>query len=269
VLLLFGALYVLVCIGCATFQRRMIYFPPRVSPEAANETAQSDNLEPWRSNSGQPIGWKRLWPTQPAQGCALVLHGNACGAFQCAHYADLIQQAAAFDVFLLEYPGYAGRPGKPSEAALEQAAAEALEMLGTNLPVYCVGESLGTGVAAYLAGHFPDRIAGLVLLAPYTRLADVGQAHIRVFPVSWILSDKFPAEDFLRKFRGPVAVLLGGQDGVIPEKIGRRLYEDYAGPKRLWEFPEATHDALMFQSPEVWKQIFTFWGRHRIASLGE
>jgi len=38
---------------------------------------------------------------------------------------------------------------------------------------YLVGESLGTGVAAYLAGTHPDQVVGVVLfLRPYNRLAD-------------------------------------------------------------------------------------------------
>ena len=159
-LLFSSALYLLACVGCASFQRQLIYFPPRLTSEQAYEFATSERLELWKSPSGKSLGWKRLSPTQPAQGQALILHGNACGAFQCAHYADAIQQAASFDVFILEYPGYGDRPGSPSEAALQKSAAEALGLLGTNAPVYCVGESLGTGVAAYLAGHYPERSPG-------------------------------------------------------------------------------------------------------------
>lgn len=131
------------------------------------------------------------------------------------------------------------------------------ESLG-GLP-YLVGESLGTGVAAFLAGHDPDKVAGIALLAPYNSLVDVAQAHIRILPARWLLCDRFRAEENLRSFQGQLAVLVGGKDTVVPKKFGVRLYESYAGPKRLWEFPAATHDSLMFQPPEVWKEIITFW----------
>jgi pimeloyl-ACP methyl ester carboxylesterase len=162
-------------------------------------------------------------------------------------------------VFILEFPGYADRPGKPTERSLEASAVEGLEALAANTPTYLVGESLGTGVAAYLAGRYPDRISGVALLAPYNRLVDLAQAHMPILPVTLLLVDRFPAQDYLRSYHGPVASLVAGKDQVIPERFGRRLHEGYAGPKRLWEFPEGDHGTVMLQPPRVWKEIIDFW----------
>jgi pimeloyl-ACP methyl ester carboxylesterase len=256
--LICGTVYLLAGIGCASCQRKLMYFPPILTTEKEDELGRSQGLERWNSSSGKPLGWKRVSPVQPARGQVLITHGNACCAVQCPHYADVIQHAAAFDVFIVEYPGYGDREGSPSLATLEESAKEAFQLLPTNSPVYLVGESLGTGVAAYLAGCFP-RVAGLALLAPYNNLTDVAQAHIRIFPVRWMLCDRFPAEDYLRDYRGPLAVVVGGRDTVVPQKFGRRLYDGYAGRKRLWEFPNSDHDQLMFQPVEVWREIVGFW----------
>ena len=121
-----------------------------------------------------------------------------------------------------------------------------------------MGESLGTGVAAYLAGTHPDKVAGVVLLGAYNRLTDVAQAHMPLLPVHLLLVDRFPSEDYLRNYHGPVGVLVAGQDQVVPEKFGRRLYDGYAGPKRLWEFPFGDHGTVMVQPPKVWEQIILF-----------
>src|SRR5213593_4083782 len=82
VLLLCASVYVLAGVGCASFQHRMIYFPAVLTPEQVDGFARAERLERWRSASGESIGWKRLSPTQPAQGRVLVLHGNASCAFQ-------------------------------------------------------------------------------------------------------------------------------------------------------------------------------------------
>ena len=74
-----------------------------------------------------------------------------------------------------------------------------------------------------------------------------------------LLCDRFPAEDDLRNYHGPVAMLVGSKDTVVPAKFGHRLYDAYAGPKRLWQFPNSTHDTLMVQSPQTWKEIIAFW----------
>ena len=95
---------------------------------------------------------------------------------------------------ILEYPGYVDRPGLPSQTSFFRAADEAIQLLATNGPVYLVGESLGSGVAAYLAGTHPDKVAGVVLFAPYTRLTDVVQHHVRILPVRWLLTEPFPSE---------------------------------------------------------------------------
>ena len=259
-LLLAAGLYILFCLGCASFQRRMIYFPTACTSEKVEALALSEKLERWRTFEGKPLGWKRPSSIQPAQGQVLVMHGNACCAFECSHYADVIQEAAPFDVFLVEYPGYADCPGNPSEEALERAASEGFEALAKSMPIYLVGESLGTGVAAFLAGHYPEQIGGIVLFAPYNRLADVAQAHVRILPVRLFLRDRFPAQDYLRNYHGPLAVLVGGQDTVVPERFGRLLCDGYNnGPKRLWHFPEASHDMLMARSKKTWQQIVEFW----------
>jgi hypothetical protein len=254
-----GAFCLAVCVGCAGWQRRLIYYPPVFTTQQVDELARAAKMERWRNAAGQGVGLKRLSPTQPAAGRVLMTYGNGSCATACARYADVIQKAAALDVFILEYPGYADRPGKPNEKSLFRAADEGLGLLATNGPLYLVGESLGTGVAAYLAGAYPDKVAGVVLFAPYNRLADVAQYHVRWLPANWLLVDRFESEDHLRGYHGPVAMLVGGRDNVVPEKFGRRLYEGYAGPKRLWEFPEANHGTVTERSADDWREIIDFW----------
>jgi len=258
-LLICVALYLAACLGCASWQRRLIYFPSVFTTQQVDDLARAAKLERWRNPAGQAVGMKRLSPTQPAEGRVLLVYGNGSCATGCARYADVIQKAAAFDVFILEYPGYADRPGEPSQDSLFRAADEGLRLLGTNGPVYLVGESLGTGVAAYLAGTYPGKVAGVVLFAPYNRLADVAQYHVRILPVDWLLVERFPSEDYLRQYHGPVGVFVGGKDNVVPEKFGRRLYEGYAGPKRIWKFPGANHGTVTERTPGDWKEIVAFW----------
>ena len=251
-------LYVLLCTACASFQRRLIYFPPKYGSDQVDAFARSSGLERWRDSAGRAIGMWRPSAQRPAEGRILIVYGNGSCATACAHYADVIQRVAPFDVYILEYPGYADRPGSPSERNLFHAAGEAFQMLAASGPVYVVGESLGTGVAAYLAGSYPDRVAGIALLGAYNRLTDVAQVHMPFLPVHLLLVDRFPSEDYLRHFRGPVAVLVAGRDRVVPEKFGRRLYDKYDGPKRLWDFPLDDHDTLMMRSPAVWDQVIQF-----------
>src|SRR5262249_45823678 len=123
------AVVVLAMVGCASWQRKMIYFPPIFDSAKTDELGAAAKLEHWKKPTGQTIGWKRPSPLSPSQAQVLVLHGNAGCAVWSAHYADVLQQVATLDVFIVEYPGYADRPGKPTERTLEAAADEALNHL--------------------------------------------------------------------------------------------------------------------------------------------
>ena len=221
--------------------------------------AQAARLERWTNSAGQFIGLKRSAPTQPATGKVLILYGNGSTATGCEHYVNDIQNAAAFDVFILEYPGYEDRPGPPSQSSLFRAADEAFRALPAGRPVYLVGESLGSGVAAYLAGTYSNKIAGAVLISPFNDLTDVARNQYPLLPVRLILVDRFPSDKFLRDYHGKIGITVDDLDTVVPKQLGLRLYNDYAGPKRLWEFAGGGHCGVGTNPPEFWRQASAFW----------
>ena len=257
--------YIGMCSVVAIYQRTLLYHPPVYNSTQVDFMAKSARLERWRNSAGEPVGMKRMSPKQPSAGQVLVVYGNSGSAVSAGHYATDIQRFSAFDVFILECPGYEDRPGKPTEQSLFRAADEALQLLGTNKPVFVLGESLGTGVASYLAGTYPDRVAGVVLIAPYNRLTDAAQFHYPALPVWLLLLDRFPSEDYLQHYHGPVGILVGGRDQVVPERLGRRLYDGYTGPKHLWEFPEDGHGDLFNRLPDIWSQLMELWQTQKTA----
>lgn len=251
--------YMTVCVGCASWQRSMIFVPHHFTPDQVDASAKKAGLERWRNAAGEAIGMKRLSPAQPAAGRILIVYGNASWTAGCAHYVNDIQKVAPYDVYLVEYPGYADRPGNPSQSSVFRAAAEAFELLETNQPVYILGESLGTGVASYLAGTYTNKVAGLMLLSPYNRLTGVAQYRMPFLPAWLLLVDRFPSEDYLRNYHGPVGIMVDGQDHVVPEKFGMRLYDHYAGPKQLWNFPDGRHIEIGESHGQFWREVFDFW----------
>lgn len=259
-LLVVAGIYLLICTGCAVLQRRLIYYPTVIPREQVDQMAAEAGLERWTDPTGQFIGMKRLSPKQPAEGSILVLYGNggtATGAG--SHYANDLQNAGAFDVFILEYPGYEDRPGSPSQKSLFDAADEAFHLLSPDRPIYLVGESLGSGVASYLAGTYPDKIAGVILISPFNSLPDVAQYHYPLLPVRWLLVDRFPSEEYLQKYRGKLGVTVDGQDMVVPKKFSLQLFNGYTGPKKLWEVPEGGHIQIPEPPQLFWREVVDFW----------
>jgi pimeloyl-ACP methyl ester carboxylesterase len=260
------AFYLILCGAMAVFQRSFIYYPSVYSSQQVEQLAQAANLQRWTNSAGQFIGFKRSSPEQPTRGIILLTYGNGSTATGSSHYADDIQSVAPFDIFILEYPGYEDRAGKPTEKNLFAAAAEAVQILPTNNPIYLVGESLGSGVASYLAGTFPDKIKGVILISPFNSVTAVAQQRYLFLPVKWLLTDRFPSENYLRNYHGKLGITVDGKDWVVPEKFGRRLYDEYNGPKKLWEFPDDGHCQIGEQQSVFWKDAVAFWKSNSISS---
>ncbi len=263
------------------FQRRMIYYPSRFAEsEVLTETADV-GLQPWRNSKGELIGWVAHHPKPPANSRIIVLHGNANHAHWCDYYVSAFQsslQPHRWDVYLLEYPGYASRPGTPSETTLVNAALEALDDLKAgdklkSIPpprTYFLGESIGAAVASQVAAQRPDSVAGMFFIAPFNNLADLGAAHMPILPVRWLLKDRYASDEALQKLAGPreghtptglppIAFLMGGRDEVIPNRFTQKLYDNYHGPKKLWLQPLATHNTFNFDpTAPFWKEVTEF-----------
>jgi pimeloyl-ACP methyl ester carboxylesterase len=255
-------LYVLLCLAGCAWQRRLIYFPTKLDARVADEMAAKGGFQPWRNKGGEIIGWRLPANASPAAH-VLIVHGNADCALNRDYLAKPIHQAASCDVYVLEYPGYGARPGSPSMKSFLAAGEEGVEALPKDSSIYVVSESLGTGVAAHLAKVYGDRIAGLMLFAPYNNLASVGQRQMPYLPVWLILRELFNPAAWLADYRGPVSIMIAGADEVIPPDLGRKLYDGYAGPKHLQVVAGARHNDIAEQPPEWWKEVFSFWQQNR------
>ena len=102
--------------------------------------------------------------------------------------------------------------------------------------------SLGSGPAVALAAR--QRVARLILEAPYTSIADVAAAAFPFAPVRWFLRDQFHADQWIAGVTSPVLIMHGGRDRTIPIRFGERLYELARDPKQMVRFPEGGHDDL-------------------------
>src|SRR5262245_10333679 len=140
-LIILSGLCIMLSAGCNSIQRKFLFYPTH-SPDGKG-------LAAWKVQD-RVIGWAKEVPSP--ENIWLMLHGNAGQA------SDRVYALPAFSerdsVFILEYPGYGVRQGKPSKSAFDSAAAGAYKLLRQkfpNRPVCVVGESIGSGPACTLA----------------------------------------------------------------------------------------------------------------------
>jgi pimeloyl-ACP methyl ester carboxylesterase len=239
-------------------QRKLIYFPATAPARQLVALAERLGLDPWEID-GEIIAWRT--PTdRHTRKRLLVFHGNAGFALDRSYFLGLPPDSNSWQVILAEYPGYGSRSSRePSERSFQDTAKTLLDHLRaeSDHPVFAVGESIGTGVATWLAGTHHGGIAGLVLITPMPSLADVASHHYPWLPVQSFLRDRYDAVAALREYHGPVAFVLAEDDQIVPPALGIKLYETYSGPKRLWIQEGADHNTLDYD-PGRWAEVFAF-----------
>lgn len=253
----FFASYVGLLLLLAVGQRTLIYLPSRAPANELLAIASAEGLAPWRNAAGEIIGWHRPRPvsTERAANRVIVFHGNAGYALNRTHFIEGLEgleEGLLWEVYLFEYPGFGSRAGSPSEESITQAALAAVESLGSDVPIYLVGESLGSGPASALAQRLPERFPGLLLVTPYSSLPDVAGVHYPFVPVRWLLRDQWDNVSALSGYPGRLGVILAAEDEVIPVAQGKRLYEAGRAAKRLWVMPNAGHNGLDFSPGANW-----------------
>jgi fermentation-respiration switch protein FrsA (DUF1100 family) len=187
-----------------------------------------------------------FWAAEPLPGYAtlVVFHGNVGNA---ADRAPLLMPFAnaGYGVVLAEYRGYAGNPGRPSEAGFLQDARAYLDWVATawreTTPILC-GESIGSGVAVRMASERPVR--AVVLDAPYTSIADLAAAMYRWLPARALLRHPFDNLSCLPSVRVPLLVLHGEADDLIPPEHGRQVAAAAGGPAEFLLLPGVGHPVL-------------------------
>jgi pimeloyl-ACP methyl ester carboxylesterase len=234
--------YIGACVYLFSLQNSITY--PReatgaVFPtETAARIALGTGLVPWDHTTPgavAPQGYVRPDFAAPTRrGTIVLFHGNGGCAWDRNWYVEAFAQRG-FRTFLYEYPGYGGRPGTPGEAAIVpdgQALVRSLDQAGYG-PIYVWGESLGTGVAAAVCHDSTLPVHGLVLLAPWDNIANVGLHFYPYIPVRWLLIDKYDSIANLQHFGHPICIVCGTIDPVIPPALTQNLYDHLSEPRKM------------------------------------
>lgn len=130
-----------------------------------------------------------------------------------------------YTVYLVNYRGYGGNSGKPSKEALYADALVAYDTFKKeHTEIFLMGRSLGSGVASYVASQ--REVKKLVLITPFDTLVNVVQAKYPMYPIEWMLKDKYDnVENLSQAKETEVLVVIAEGDKVIPNEHSMALVE--------------------------------------------
>jgi uncharacterized protein len=224
--LLFGALtYLIILAALYAMQSRFIYpapqdVPPLTPGYSEVELTTDDGLR------------LRAFHKEASPGSPTVVyfHGNG-GTLAGASVSNGAIAEARVGVLLVEYRGYGGNAGEPSEEGFYRDADAALRWLEdkriARSDTVVVGNSIGSGSATFAAAQLVQEGTpplGLILIAPFTSLPDVASESLWWLPVHLLMQDTYPNRERLKELgQIPTLIQHGTADNVIGDSHGRAL----------------------------------------------
>ena len=204
-------------------------------------------------------GWWMEHPSPRAQ--VVYWHGNGGNLSLWLEVLAEIHRRG-FSVMAVDYRGYGASTGRPSEQGIYRDSTGAIEYFFSklrkpNVPTIYWGRSLGCAVASYTATRGAP--AGLILESPFPDVWSLFAGNPVMRLLSLFSTYRFPTSRHLETYTGPLLVLHGDSDRVIPFENGRRVFERAPGAsKRFVTIAGADHNDNFTGNAEYWKGIDDF-----------
>ena len=207
--------YIGLCALLYANQDRLLY-PGAVDSNPAGFTA-------FRIPSGSEV--LKVWGLHTNAGPALLYFGGN-GEDLGADLPDFDKVFPDRAVYLMNYRGYGGSTGSPSEAALIADAQATYDVIRkTHEKIAVMGRSLGSGVAAALATT--RDVEKVVLVTPYDSIANVAAERYAWAPVHWLIKDDYDSVARMSAVCAPVLVVIAEHD----ESISRSAMHGASPPR--------------------------------------
>jgi fermentation-respiration switch protein FrsA (DUF1100 family) len=212
-------------------QERMMFFPR--AAQARVEPPPGWTIEQVRPTmrDGTMLAGVLVRPSMERGPLVIYFGGNAEEVTESAPSARASYGERA--VLLLNYRGYGGSGGSPSEKSL---VADAVEIFDWAIArpdvdperVAVHGRSLGSGVAVQLAAARPARC--VLLTSPFASALEVARAAYPWLPVGLLMRHPFDSLAHAPRLSMPLLVLIGTRDATIAPEQSERLAAAWAGP---------------------------------------
>ena len=247
-LLIPAGLYAGLCLLLFLTQRSQIYFP-------VSESAIAGAASMSFATEGATL---KVWTVERPGSSALIYFGGNAEDVG-ASIGAFAERLPGHSLYFVNYRGYAGSTGEPTERALVGDAIALYDRLQARHPKICaLGRSLGSGVAVQLAGaRAVDR---LVLVTPFDSLVNVARAHFPWLPVSLLMLDRYDSAARIPAVRSPALVVVAEADEIIPRARTDALIDAFTVRPRVLVLEGAGHNDLDLD-PAYLREVVDFLAR--------
>jgi fermentation-respiration switch protein FrsA (DUF1100 family) len=247
----------LLLIGCSMFfEERLIFVPARYPMGQWDVVGLQCEDVVFATEDGVRLhGW--YCPVPRPRGVFLMFHGNAGNITHRVDRVTAWQRTLNVSVFVFDYRGYGRSAGQPNELGVYRDARAAYRWLTADQgiapgDVVFFGESLGGAVALQLATEVTP--CALILESTFTSAVEMGQRAFPWLPVRWIMRNRFASIDKIERYDGPLLIVHGTQDTLIPFAMGQALFERANEPKRFYAVVGADHNDMAWKGGHAYLQ---------------
>jgi pimeloyl-ACP methyl ester carboxylesterase len=245
----------------AALEPRLVFFPYAGEDQTPASLGIAYDAVRLPTSDGETITAWQLEPDEPIAD-VVYFHGNG-GNLSVWLPVLASLHAHKLRVLAVDYRGYGLSSGRPSEegvyrdaeAVAQHAARHRSQSAGR--PLVFWGRSLGGPIAA--AATHAVRPDGLILESSFADKAAVVRSHPVLRVLNVFSTYRFDTVKLLTGFKGPVLVLHGSRDSVVPFALGRELYSRLSTSKRFVEISGADHNDLVEATrAEYWTPVLEF-----------
>ena len=240
--------------------QRQVVFPRYMIPTPAAPDLKALGIEPlWLETS---FGKVEAWYLPPAiaadaKPAPAVIFGHGNGEL-IDYWPNELGRFASLGVGLLlvEYPGYGRSAGSPSQDSISETFTLAYDLLATRKDVdpshiVLFGRSLGGGAVCDLSLKRPS--AALILMSCFK---SVSAFAVRYLAPAFLIRDPFDNLAAVRRYPGPVLVIHGSFDEIVPFSHGRALHAEAHNAKMV--VYEAGHNDCPPDWAIFWRDVEDF-----------
>lgn len=248
-----GILYGVILLLVFLFQERLVYFPEVGRELTTTPRAKGLDYEDVTLHTADGVALHGWWvPARNARGTVLIFHGNAGNISHRIDYLTMFNRLG-YAVLIIDYRGYGRSSGAPSEEGTYRDAEASWQFLTETRgvkpqDVVILGESLGGGVATWLAARHPPR--ALILASVFTSVPDLGARVYPWLPVRLLARIGYNSLERMPTITVPVLIAHSRGDDIVPFAHGEALFAAAREPKQFLVMSGGHNDGFLFMRDE-------------------
>ncbi len=211
----------------------------------ADKTAFNDCPKLEKSEKIIQGDFRAYFIKRSSEKAVVYYHGNGGRACD-RYYMEAYFEPLGYSVLFVEYPGYAENGDTSMGKILHEVALVDSFLKNQSFKeILVVGESVGTGPAAYQASLPKNNINKLILITPYDNMANVAALHYPWYPMKVLVRNNFTPDTWLKNVTFPVTLILAEKDEVVGLKQGQNLSNGlHIQSKNVYVIKGADHNSI-------------------------